>query len=333
MTEEKKPTDPESKALVEKKPPAPQNLPALADIKEAGSVLMAKDLPEAIKVAEYMAKSDLVPKDYKGKPANIVLAIEKGKNLGLTVMEALESIAVINGRASLWGQGCASIIVSSPVCEYLVVPTPEEVREKKCAIVKAKRKGWPKETVGTFDAEDAKMGRLSAKDTYQKDWVSMYTWRAFHRATKITFADVLKGLVPREVIDDYEEVGRTENGTQILTPRRQSDVAKAPKEEDIKDAEFVKKEDDKPAAEKPQQQEPRQEVGTTSGNIKKLHSEPGADPKDRIYTVTFEDGTEFKTANPQFAQAAKMIGVGKSATIDWVLNQDVKEIVTLKETK
>ena len=62
-------------------------------------------LTEAMEVANFFAKSDLVPKDYKGKPGNIVVAWQKGFEVGLMPQQSLETIAVINGRACIWGDG------------------------------------------------------------------------------------------------------------------------------------------------------------------------------------------------------------------------------------
>src|SRR5688500_16008137 len=60
-------------------------------------------LKEAIELSELMAKSDLVPKDYKGKPGNILVAVQMGAEIGLPAMQSIQNIAVINGKPSIYG--------------------------------------------------------------------------------------------------------------------------------------------------------------------------------------------------------------------------------------
>lgn len=199
----------------------------LADTRELTAVnskfsLAPRNMTEAMEFAKLMAASEVVPKQYQGKPANIIIAVQLGQEIGLPPLRALQFIAVINGNPCVWGQGCASLIVSSKHCEYLKMPQADEIKRLKKAVVVAKRRGHP-ESVGTFDEADAKMMKLDQKDTYIKDWPDMYLWRAFHRATKITFSDVLNGIVPREMSEDYETVATTAEGVEIMRPVRRSE--------------------------------------------------------------------------------------------------------------
>ncbi|GAM51610.1 hypothetical protein [Mycoavidus cysteinexigens] len=65
--------------------------------------LTPRSLDEVMKFAELMASSSIVPKEFIGKPGNILVAIQWGMELGLKPMQAMQNIAVINGRPSLWG--------------------------------------------------------------------------------------------------------------------------------------------------------------------------------------------------------------------------------------
>lgn len=187
--------------------------------------LVPRNLTEAMEFAKMISVSDVCPKQYKGKAGDIVIAVQLGQEIGLPPMRALQFIAVINGNPTAWGQGCASLIVASPHCEYLKLPSVDDIKKGKKAVVAVKRRGHP-ETVGTFDAEDAKLMRLESKNTYQTNWPDMYLWRAFHRATKIVFSDVLNGIIPREVAEDYEVVATTEQGHEVMVPRRKSETIK-----------------------------------------------------------------------------------------------------------
>lgn len=68
------------------------------------------NLNELISFAGMIANSDLVPKDYRGKPGNVVIAIQMGADVGLTPMQSIQNIAVINGRATLWGDAMLALV-------------------------------------------------------------------------------------------------------------------------------------------------------------------------------------------------------------------------------
>lgn len=149
-----------------------------------------RNLDEAMQFAKIMADSDLVPKDFKGKPGNILVAIQKGLEIGLSPMSALESIAVINGRASLWGDGMLALVQASPVYEWH--DESQSTPQKGVCIIK--RKGHP-EHRSEFSLEDAKRAGLLSKPGPWTQYTSrMLTLRARAFALRDKFADALKGL-------------------------------------------------------------------------------------------------------------------------------------------
>jgi hypothetical protein len=61
------------------------------------------NLGEAMKVAELLAKSSFVPNAYKGKSGDVLCAIQYGAEIGLPPLQALQGVAVVNGRPSVYG--------------------------------------------------------------------------------------------------------------------------------------------------------------------------------------------------------------------------------------
>jgi len=160
----------------------------------SGFEMKPRSLEEAMKFCELMAASDLVPNSYKGKPGNIAVAIQMGTELGLTPMRALRCIAVINGRASMWGDELLAMVLASPVCEY--VDESESTDSK--GVCKTKRRGC-KEQVSIFTLEDAKRaGLLGKAGAWQTNTPRMLKLRARGFGVRDTFADVLAGLVTVE---------------------------------------------------------------------------------------------------------------------------------------
>ena len=62
-----------------------------------------QNLDQAMKLAETVSKSGLVPSALRGKPADILIAVQLGMELGLSPVQALQNIMVVNGRPSMWG--------------------------------------------------------------------------------------------------------------------------------------------------------------------------------------------------------------------------------------
>lgn len=159
--------------------------------------LSPQTFEQALTFAGYMADSDMVPKDFKGKPGNCLIAMQWGAEVGLKPMQALQNIAVINGRPALWGDSVIALVRSSPLCEYV-----SESDDGKTATCKVKRRGEP-EQERTFSMEDAKLAGLLGK---QGPWTQypkrMRQMRARAFALRDVFPDVLKGLpVAEEVMD------------------------------------------------------------------------------------------------------------------------------------
>lgn len=157
------------------------------------ATLAPTNMKEAMEFAGLLAKSDIVPKDYQGKPGNVLVAIQWGMEIGLQPMQAMQNIAVINGRPSIWGDAMIALVRACPAFEYITETQTD--REATCVI---KRKGEP-EAVRTFSMEDAKRAGLTGKSgpwtQYPKRMMQM---RARSWALRDVFPDVLKGMICAE---------------------------------------------------------------------------------------------------------------------------------------
>lgn len=164
--------------------------------------LSPQTFEQALAFSKYLADSDMVPKDFKGRPANCLIAMQWGAELGLKPMQAMQNLAVINGRPSLWGDAVIALVRSSPLCEYVI-----ESDDGHTATCKVKRRGDPGEQSRTFSMDDAKQAGLLGK---QGPWSQypkrMRQMRARAFALRDVFPDVLRGLpVAEEVMDTPTE--------------------------------------------------------------------------------------------------------------------------------
>ncbi|OZI59912.1 hypothetical protein [Bordetella genomosp. 11] len=181
--------------------------------------LSPRSLDEALRLADYLASSDMVPKDYKDKPGNCLVAMQWGMEVGLKPLQAIQNIAVINGRPNLWGDAMLALVRSSPLCEYVT-----ESEENGIAICRAKRRGEP-ETVRTFSDEDAKTAGLKGKQgPWQTAPKRMKQLRARAFALRDAFTDVLKGMSMAEETMDHVPIER-----DITPPRTAAEFAQQAK--------------------------------------------------------------------------------------------------------
>jgi len=178
--------------------------------------LVPSSLGEAREIATLIANSDFAPKDYKGKPDNVLVAIQMGADLGLKPMQALQNVAVINGRPSIYGDAALALVM--PVLErFYETFEGEKGTDGYTAVCIAKRKGWPDETRRTFSIADAKKANLWGKPGPWTNYSDrMQQFRARGWTLRDVGADLLLGLVLAEEAQDYPSVEGTVISSEVV---------------------------------------------------------------------------------------------------------------------
>ncbi|MAB58196.1 MAG: hypothetical protein CL524_11680 [Aequorivita sp.] len=179
-----------------------------------------QSLGELMKFAELVANSNLVPKAFRNNPADIVLAVQMGANVGFSAGQALQNISVINGKATLWGDGMLALILASPVCEDVIEDDLATIEKNQAATCRAVRVGKT-DKVCTYTVEQAKRARLWGK---QGPWTSdpfrMLQMRARSFALRDQFPDVLRGLAMHEEVRDYRKMAEVQPLKVVLPALR-----------------------------------------------------------------------------------------------------------------
>lgn len=161
------------------------------------------NLTEAMAFSEMLAKSTMIPKAYQGKPEDVIVAVQWGKELGLAPLQALQNIACINGKPSVYGDAAMALVQNSNVCEGIEEYFEGEGTVNPVAVCIAHRKNRTPVTA-KFSVEDAKRAGLWGKtgpwQNYPKRMLQM---RARGFALRDAFPDVLKGLITVEEASDY----------------------------------------------------------------------------------------------------------------------------------
>jgi hypothetical protein len=174
-----------------------------------------RDLDAMWRWSNYVAASGLAPKGIE-KPESIVVAIQMGLELGLSPMAALQNIAVINGRPTVWGDAQLAIVRGTGELEKFneyyeengtrLLRNPSTFTDTTTAVCYVKRAGCePQES--SFSVADAKKASLWGK---QGPWsqypARMLRFRARSFALRDNFGDALRGIRATEEVMDMADV-------------------------------------------------------------------------------------------------------------------------------
>jgi|TARA_R110000824_G_scaffold32908_3_gene106084 hypothetical protein len=163
--------------------------------------LAPQTFSEAISFAKRIAPTNFVPESYRGKPDEILAAMQYGAELGLGPLQSLNSLTVIKGRVGMYAATMRALVDASGLMEKC---TTEYDAEDKVAVVTVKRKDRDEATY-QWGESDAKLAGLAGRKMYQEYPERMYKARAMSFALRDEFADVLKGLMGSEEMRGDQE--------------------------------------------------------------------------------------------------------------------------------
>lgn len=188
---------------------AEANTPRLPALQSGGKVsaIVPQDFDGAWRIANAVVKAGMAPQGLD-TPEKAMVAIMHGMEVGLTPMAALQSIAVVNGRPTIWGDGAIGLVRGSGKLEWIKERVDGD-GDKMVAICEVKRKGEPDIITGRFSVDDAKKAGLwnkTGRNGQPTPWVTypsrMLKMRARAFALRDGFADVLRGLGIAEEVQD-----------------------------------------------------------------------------------------------------------------------------------
>lgn len=147
---------------------------------------------QAMWLAETLAASEMVPKQYRGKVGDCFIAMQWGAELGLKPLQAMQSIAVVNGKPSIYGDaGKAVLLAGGCIIEEDDIAIVRTNGRARCRIT---RPGRPP-VERTYSMEDAKQAGLLGKEgPWRTNTQRQMAWRAFWFAARDAAADLLRGI-------------------------------------------------------------------------------------------------------------------------------------------
>lgn len=164
--------------------------------------MVLRTVGEAAGFAQLMGMSGMLPP--KMSPPSATVAIIAGASVGLNPFESVQSIAVINGRPSLFGDGMKAVVQGSGVWVNEKVEKYKAADGHVAAVrVSVWRKGNADPIIGEFSEKMARQAGLWGKQgPWQQYPERMLLARARAFAYRDGFADVLKGVRSAEEEQD-----------------------------------------------------------------------------------------------------------------------------------
>lgn len=166
-----------------------------------GFDLSPQNFEQAMTFAKYLADSEMVPKQYRGRPGDCLIAMQWGHEIGLKPLQALQSIAPVNGKPNLYGDaGKAMLLAAGCEIDEDDAETIRATGRARCKITRPGRK--PVER--TFSQADAETAKLWGKEGPWRNYpFRQMAWRAFWFAARDAAADLLRGMGGAEEAADY----------------------------------------------------------------------------------------------------------------------------------
>jgi hypothetical protein len=199
----------------------------LPDFALGNQGVVIQTLNDAWTFANIVHRSGLAPSTLD-TPAKVLIALQLGMEVGLPPMAAIQNVAVINGRPTLWGDIMLGLVRKSGLFdesqfdESYEYDTDKPDRKVTKAICTVRRLPNGKPITKEFSWQDVLQAKLNAKDTYQKYPGVMMMNRARAFALRAGFADILKGVISAEEARDLPAPEKNITETATATHRPQT---------------------------------------------------------------------------------------------------------------
>ena len=175
------------------------------------------------KAATHLSKSSLVPQTYRNKPSETFSALVMGHSLGISPMQSLLEIHIIQGRPSISTKLMIALVKRMyPACVF----DWQRDEEKSSVTLGLQLKETDKPFITTWDIGRASKMNLMTRDQYKKQLMTMLSWRCASEAIRFVAPDAVLGLysddeaadLPDEVQDnDIERMWEEEHTQDELT--------------------------------------------------------------------------------------------------------------------
>lgn len=176
------------------------------------------------RVAAMLAKSQLVPQNYQGRPEDCMIAFDMASRIGVSPLMVMQNLYVVKGKPSWSGQACMAIIKASARFR--------DVKHVYFGEIGTDSRGCFISAVRAADSETVEGVHVTVGMAKAEGWTSNLKWRNMpelmlaYRASaffaRVYCPDLLMGCQTVEEIEDVSadgdlHVNRQADGARELT--------------------------------------------------------------------------------------------------------------------
>ena len=165
----------------------------------------SNELAADMEYARVVSSGAMLPTQYRGKPADILIAMGLGRAMGLSPAESLYRIHVIQGRPT----ASAELIAANVRKAGHILRVRGDENSARAVIIRSDDPEFEFESV--WDMERAKRLGLAGKDGWQKQPGTMMRWRAITEVARLACPEALYGVA--YVAEEIGDLPRTETTT------------------------------------------------------------------------------------------------------------------------
>lgn len=194
-------------------PPPPPQAPSTALAAPVPQVVIPfhpTDVQQMFRLAKFLADSNLVPRDLQRRPNDVLVVLLKGHDLGLTPMQSISGINVIDGKAEVGATMMVSMILKSPFCEFWE-PIFAECDATR-ATYETKRRGARGVSRFVYTIDDAKAaglldrGKNPSRSPWQTQRPTMLRRRCQSSLAREIYPDICAGLYDHDELRELREL-------------------------------------------------------------------------------------------------------------------------------
>ncbi len=180
-------------------PAAPLAKTAIATV-DGTQAFEPRGIEEALRLAGLLVASKLLPRSVATAEAAFAI-IATGRELGLTAMQSLRTIHVIEGKPTLSADLVAALVKSRrDICVYfMLVESTAHV-----ATYRTQRVGEPEPTSMSFTIEDAQRAGVVSKDNWRKYPAAMLRARCITALARAVYPDLAMGVYDEDELEPVQ---------------------------------------------------------------------------------------------------------------------------------
>lgn len=162
------------------------------------------DVREAMGIAKLLVESGMVPKALP-KPEAVLYVIMAGREIGLSVVQSLRSLHIIDGKLVMSADLMQAQVLRSGLAEYFMLIESSD----RIATYETKRHGVPAPTRMSYSIEQAQRAGLTNKQNWKNHPEAMLRARCISSLARAVYPDALAGMYDPDEIAELPSVPAT----------------------------------------------------------------------------------------------------------------------------